>query len=127
MRQWKDMTAIDHLKASDTMRFDTIAYHLSAPVIGDSDSTILQVCIAKPPGALAFTFTSKDLLLPIPGLVLPFTGKASGNEVTWSIDQPLDTWYSAAHLTHVRGEFVTRVDDLWAPLGQSCAGAPRAQ
>lgn len=118
------MTAMDDLRASDCVRFSGIGYHLSS-ALGESDRTSMSLCKDKTIGALALTLTSEDFNIPIPGLTFPFTGVVDGNRVRWTIDRDLDVWYSIAHITHVRGQIVTRVDEVAPMLTTNCSGAER--
>jgi len=123
------MSAIDDLRASDTLQFDSISYqqHVSVPGVGDFDVTIPGLCVTKPIDALAFELDSAELYLPIPSQPFLFTGTPNGSQVTWRIDQPLDVWYQGAHLSRVHGQIVTRVDSVTPSLGTDCRGAQRVQ
>jgi hypothetical protein len=123
------MSAIDDLKASDTLQFDSISYHqhVSIPFVPDADVTTFPFCVPKDPGELAFTLDSNQLALPIASQTFRFTGTANGNQVTWDIDQPLDVWYLGAHLSRVHGQIVTSVDNVTPSLGTDCSGAQRVQ
>jgi hypothetical protein len=118
------MSAIDHLRTSDTLQFPGISYHLHTP-LGDSDSGTMPFCKTKAGGTLALTLTSADLHLPIPNLTFLFTGVVGGNNITWTVNQPLDVWFSGAHITGAHGQIVTRVDDAAASLGTDCMGMQR--
>ncbi len=117
------MTAIDHLRNSDTLRFPGISYHLHTP-LGDSDSSTMPFCVTKP-GGLEFTLTSEHLHLPIPGLNFPFTGVVTGNNITWTVDQRMDVWFRGAHITRAHGQIVTSADEITATLGTDCRGDQR--
>jgi hypothetical protein len=125
------MSAIDDLKASDTLKFSGLSYHLSAPIIGDSDSTTMPLCVPRGPkelGKLAFTLTSANLSLPVPDLTLLFAGTAKGNQVTWTINQGLDVFTKQGlHISGVHGQIVTIHDEVPASLGTDCSGAQRVQ
>jgi len=123
------MSAIDDLRASDTLQFDSISYHqhVSIPFVDDVDVTTFPFCVPKDPGELAFTLDSNQLALPIANQKFRFTGTPNGNQVTWHIDQPLDVWYLGAHLSRVHGQVVTSVDNVTPSLGTDCSGAQRVQ
>jgi hypothetical protein len=123
------MSAIEDLRASDTLQFDSISYHfhVSVPGVDDFNVTTPPLCLPKDKNTLAFTISSDQLSLPIAGQMFPFTGTANGNQVTWTIDQPLDVWYMGAHLSRVHGQVVTSVDNVTPSLGTDCSGAQRVQ
>jgi hypothetical protein len=119
------MSAIDHLIASDTLRFAPISFHLHPPIGADTDSSTMAFCVPKRP--LAFDLTSEIIGIPIPGLTIPFTGVLEeDNSITWSADQPFtDVVFSGVPITRVHGQIVTRVDDVTASLGMTCTGEQR--
>src|SRR5258708_402504 len=98
------MSAIDDLKASDTLQIGGISYNLHSP-IGDSQGVIGALCLSKDK-PLEFALTSEQLALPVGGLRFPFTGvvDVSGTSVTWSVDRDVDAWYSVLHITNVHGQ-----------------------
>lgn len=116
------MSAIDHVRNSDTLRIGSIAYHLESP-LGSEDGAVPAFCKPKD-GPLAFTLAATDLGLPLPSLNLPFTGTADemNSQIVWSIDQRLDIWESVAHITRVHGQITTTVSEPPATLGTACDG-----
>jgi len=116
------MSAIDHVRNSDTLRIGSIAYHLESP-LGSQDGAVPAFCKPKD-GPLAFTLAATDLGLPLPSLNLPFTGTAdeANSQIVWHIDQRLDLWESIAHITRVRGQITTTVSEPAASLGTACDG-----
>ena len=118
------MSAIDNLKAAETLQFDGILYHfhVSVPGIDDMDVTTGPFCVTKSRGMLALMLDSNQLNLPVPGQTFQFAGTANGNQVTWVIDQPLDIWFSGAHLSRAHGQIVTRVDEVSPSLDTDCSG-----
>jgi hypothetical protein len=119
------MSAIDHLIASDTLRFAPISFHLHPPIGADSDSSTMAFCVPKRP--LAFHLTSEVIGIGIPGLTIPFTGVlGDDSSITWSADQPFtDIAFGGIPITRVHGQIVTRVDEATASLGMTCAGEQR--
>jgi len=119
------MSAIDHLIASDTLRFAPISFHLHPPAGADSDSRTMAFCVPKRP--LAFDLTSEMMGIPIPGLTIPFTGvPGDDSSITWSADQRFtDIAFGGIPITRVHGQIVTRIEDAPVTLGVTCAGEQR--
>jgi hypothetical protein len=119
------MGAIEDLKAADTLQFARINFHMRTP-FNELDSRTMPFCLTKPRGTLSFTLTSAQLNLPIPGLSFPFIGTADASgQVTWRVDQSVDLWYSAVHITRVHGQIVTQLGETRPRLGNACDGTQR--
>ena len=115
------MSAIDELLRSDTLQFSTITFHEHAPVLGDFDSSTGGFCKHKDTGTVAITLNARDLGIGV-DVPLPFTGRFEGEVVTWSIDQPLDSWVDAIHITHVTGSIVAVAAGSMAMPATTCDG-----
>lgn len=117
------MSAIDNLRAADTLRFSGIGYQLNLPLgQGTRSGTATNFCKTKG-GGLSLTLTSADLNLPVSNLSLVFTGDANhdGTVVTWTTDTPLnDVSYMGYSITRVHGTIVTSIGAALPMLGAPC-------
>lgn len=121
------MPAIDQLRAADTLLFAAVSFTLNIPTMPPTPGSVGPLCVRKAAGSLAFTLTSADLGIPIPGLTFPFTGTpdATGTSVTWRVDLPVDIWFGGVHLSRVQGQIVTTVSDIPPSLARACDGTER--
>lgn len=118
------MSAIEHIRRSDTIQMEPISYTLTAPILGTRNRTTMAFCITKGRGALAMTLAAEQLGIPVPSLVLPFRGTVdpSGTGITWEIDEHIDIWAHGVRFTHVQGRIVTNTAELPPSRGTACDG-----
>jgi hypothetical protein len=125
------MSAIDHLKASDTLQLGPISYTLQVPFTNDANVNVPGFCVAKQAGSLDFTLTSSQLNLLIPNLEFPFKQVSeSGSIVTWDIHKDFnpEVPYTPpggplVHIKGVHGQIAASVGQLEpAMLGTACDG-----
>lgn len=122
------MTVIDDVAAATAIQFSSISFHQQLPFGMESDRSIDGFCVPKEPGWV-LSISASALGIPIDGLQLPFNGQAApgGDQITWSMDQPLDANGGGAHVSHVRGSIVTAVSAVPGQPSMDCSGAPLVQ